>query len=70
MLGAAATVTPLRGNGSATFTNYAREPIVHNVAITGDDPMAKSSTLASQSEFAFIDNEMPVLVAGDMNVGK
>jgi len=38
VLGAAATVTPLRGNGSATFTNYAREPIVHNVAITGDAP--------------------------------
>lgn len=38
VLGAAATVTPLRGNGSATFTNYAREPLVHSVAITGDVP--------------------------------
>lgn len=38
VLGAEATVTALRGNGSANFTNYAREPLVHNVAITGDVP--------------------------------
>ncbi len=38
VLGAEATVTPPRGNGSANFTNYAREPLVHNVAITGDGP--------------------------------
>jgi hypothetical protein len=38
VLGAEATVTALRGNGSANFTNYAREPVVHNVAITGDVP--------------------------------
>ncbi len=31
------------------------------LAIGGDDPMAKSSTLACQSEFAFMDAEMPVL---------
>jgi hypothetical protein len=38
VLGAEATVTALRGNGSANFTNYAREPLVHSVAITGDVP--------------------------------
>ena len=37
-LGAEATVTAPRGRGSANFTNYAREPLVHNVAITGDAP--------------------------------
>lgn len=31
------------------------------LAIAGDDPMAKSSSLPNQSEFAFIDAEMPVL---------
>jgi indolepyruvate ferredoxin oxidoreductase len=31
------------------------------LAVAGDDPMCKSSTLPSQSEFAFIDAEMPVL---------
>ncbi len=31
------------------------------LAIAGDDPLAKSSTLPSQSEFAFLDAEMPVL---------
>lgn len=38
VLGAAATPTAQRGNGAANFTNYAREPVVHNVAITGDGP--------------------------------
>jgi hypothetical protein len=38
VLGAEATVTALRGNGSANFTNYARAPLVHSVAITGDGP--------------------------------
>jgi hypothetical protein len=38
VLGAEATVTPLRGRGSANFTNYAREPLVHTVAVTGDVP--------------------------------
>jgi hypothetical protein len=38
VLGAAATVTAPRARGSANFTNYAREPLVHNVAITGDAP--------------------------------
>jgi hypothetical protein len=37
-LGAEATVTAPRGRGSANFTNYAREPLIHNVAITGDAP--------------------------------
>jgi hypothetical protein len=37
-LGAAATVTAVRGRGSANFTNYAREPLIHNVAVTGDGP--------------------------------
>ena len=31
------------------------------LALCGDDPNSKSSTLASQSEFAMIDAEMPVL---------
>ena len=38
VLGAEATVTPLRGRGSANFTSYAREPLVHTVAVTGDVP--------------------------------
>jgi hypothetical protein len=38
VLGQAATVTALRGRGSAAYTNYAREPVTHNVAITGDAP--------------------------------
>jgi hypothetical protein len=38
VLGAEATATPLRGRGSANFTNYAREPLVHTVAVTGDAP--------------------------------
>lgn len=36
VLGAEATVTPRRGRGSVNFTNYAREPLVHTVAVTGD----------------------------------
>jgi indolepyruvate ferredoxin oxidoreductase len=31
------------------------------LALAGDDPLCKSSTLPSQSEFAFIDAEIPVL---------
>ena len=31
------------------------------LAIAGDDPLAKSSSLPSQSEFAFIDAEIPIL---------
>ena len=38
VLGAEATVTAPRGRGSANFTNYAREPLVHSVAITGEAP--------------------------------
>jgi hypothetical protein len=38
VLGAEATVTPPRGRGSANFTGYAREPLVHTVAVTGDTP--------------------------------
>jgi hypothetical protein len=38
VLGAEATVTAPRGRGTANFTNYAREPLVHSVAITGDTP--------------------------------
>jgi hypothetical protein len=38
VLGAEATVTAPRGRGTANFTNYAREPLVHSVAITGDGP--------------------------------
>jgi hypothetical protein len=38
VLGAAATVTAPRGRGTASFTNYSREPLVHSVAITGDTP--------------------------------
>ena len=38
VLGAEATVTPERGRGSVSFTNYARAPLVHTVAVTGDEP--------------------------------
>ena len=38
VLGEAATVTAPRGRGTANFTNYAREPLTHSVAITGDTP--------------------------------
>jgi hypothetical protein len=38
VLGAEATVTPRRGRGSVNFTGYAREPLVHTVAVTGDAP--------------------------------
>jgi hypothetical protein len=38
VLGAEATVTPPRGRGTASFTGYAREPLVHEVVITGDVP--------------------------------
>lgn len=36
------------------------------LAIAGDDPMAKSSSLPCQSEFAFVDAEMPVLTPADI----
>ena len=36
------------------------------LAIAGDDPLAKSSSLPNQSEFAFIDAEMPVLTPADI----
>ena len=36
------------------------------LAIAGDDPLAKSSTLPSQSEFAFIDAEIPVLAPSNV----
>ncbi len=38
VLGAEVTVTTPRGRGSANFTNYAREPLAHTVAMTGDTP--------------------------------
>jgi hypothetical protein len=38
VLGAPATVTAPRERGSASFTSYAREPLIHNVAITGETP--------------------------------
>ena len=38
VLGAEATVTPPRGRGTANFTAYASEPLVHTVAVTGDVP--------------------------------
>jgi hypothetical protein len=38
VLGAAATVTPRRAPGSANFTSYTREPLVHAVTVTGDAP--------------------------------
>lgn len=36
------------------------------LAVAGDDPLAKSSTLPSQSEFAFIDAEIPVLAPSNV----
>jgi hypothetical protein len=36
--GAQATSTAPRGRGSVNFTGYASNPIVHNVAVTGDVP--------------------------------
>ncbi len=36
------------------------------LAIAGDDPLAKSSTLPSQSEFAFTDAEIPVLAPSNV----
>jgi len=36
--GAEVIATPRRGRGSANFTEYAREPVVHSVAVTGDTP--------------------------------
>ncbi len=36
------------------------------LAIAGDDPLAKSSSLPCQSEFAFADAEMPVLTPSDI----
>ena len=38
VLGAAATVTPRRASGSANFTSYSREPVVHTVTVTGSAP--------------------------------
>jgi hypothetical protein len=38
VLGAEATVTPQRRRGTANFTGYAREPLVHSVTVTGDVP--------------------------------
>jgi hypothetical protein len=38
VLGADATMTPRRGRGSVSFTGYAREPLVHTVAVTGGAP--------------------------------
>jgi hypothetical protein len=38
VLGAEATVTARRARGSANFTGYSREPLVHTVAVTGDAP--------------------------------
>ncbi len=36
------------------------------LAVAGDDPMAKSSSLTNQSDFAFIDAEIPLLVPSDI----
>jgi indolepyruvate ferredoxin oxidoreductase len=36
------------------------------LAIAGDDPLAKSSTLPSQSEFAFLDAEIPILAPANI----
>ena len=38
VLGAAATVTLRRARGSANFTSYSREPVVHTVTVTGSAP--------------------------------
>ncbi|MGI9504368.1 MAG: indolepyruvate ferredoxin oxidoreductase family protein, partial [Geminicoccaceae bacterium] len=48
----------------ANMTGTARKGGV--LAIAGDDPLAKSSSLPSQSEFALIDAEMPVLTPADI----
>ncbi|MBZ0215026.1 MAG: indolepyruvate ferredoxin oxidoreductase family protein [Fimbriimonadaceae bacterium] len=36
------------------------------LAIAGDDPLAKSSSLPNQSDYAFVDAEIPVLVPADL----
>ncbi len=36
------------------------------LAVAGDDPLAKSSTLPCQSEFAFLDAEIPILTPADI----
>jgi len=36
------------------------------LAIAGDDPLAKSSSIPCQSEFAFVDAEMPILTPSDI----
>ena len=41
-------------------------PLGGALAIAGDDPMAKSSSLPCQSEFAFVDAEMPILTPADI----
>jgi hypothetical protein len=38
VLGAEATVTAPRERGSANFSSYSREPLVHSVRVTGDVP--------------------------------
>jgi hypothetical protein len=38
VLGGETTATPRRSRGSANFTGYASEPLVHSVAVTGDTP--------------------------------
>ena len=48
----------------ANFTGTAPHGGV--LAVAGDDPLAKSSTLPSQSEFAFVDVEIPVLAPADV----
>ena len=48
----------------ANMTGTARNGGV--LAIAGDDPLAKSSSLPSQSEFALIDAEMPILTPSDI----
>ena len=45
VLGAEATVTAPRGRGSVNFTNYARDPLVHTVAVTA----SRRSTTSSSS---------------------
>ena len=41
-------------------------PLGGVLAIAGDDPLAKSSSIPCQSEFAFVDAEMPVLTPSDI----
>lgn len=36
------------------------------LAVAGDDPLAKSSSLPNQSDYAFVDAEIPVLVPSDL----